>query len=206
MKTPIEVFSDWAKDGRDEKMAQGHALSVNAMLDYVLNKLPKAFTFIDAGCGNGWVVRKVGDKNSCEKAIGIDGSKSMIEKAKSLDKQNDYYCKNLMNWTPSQKVDCVFSMEVFYYVEKPNLLIDNIFSNWLKKNGRLIMGIDYYTENKSSQGWQSDCGISVMTRLTESQWIENFKLSGFEEVHSWRQGERKNWSGTLIVTGKKTSN
>ena len=78
MKTPIEVFSDWAKDGRDEKMAQGHALSVNAMLDYVLNKLPKAFTFIDAGCGNGWVVRKVGDKNSCEKAIGIDGSKSML--------------------------------------------------------------------------------------------------------------------------------
>ena len=53
------------------------------------------------------------------------------------------------------------------------------------------MGIDYYIENKSSQGWQSDCGISVMTRLTESQWIENFKLSGFEEVHSWRQGERK---------------
>ena len=59
--------------------------------------------FIDAGCGNGWVVRKVSNNRNCLKAIGIDGSKKMIEKAKSLDAINNYYCNELSTWKPSRK-------------------------------------------------------------------------------------------------------
>ena len=36
MKLPIDVFTEWAKDGRDERMARGHADSVNSMLDFAL--------------------------------------------------------------------------------------------------------------------------------------------------------------------------
>ena len=90
MKLPIDVFTEWAKDGRDERMARGHADSVNSMLDFAL-----------------------------EDQVG---------------------------------------------------LIKHVTDNWLNPGGRLIMGIDYYTENKVSESWSEDCGISIMTRLSEAEW------------------------------------
>ena len=84
-KDPINVFGDWASSGRDEQMAKGHEDSVNAMLDLVITN-QKEFSFIDVGCGNGWVVRKIFNYPNCQYAVGVDGSKQMIAKAKSIDK------------------------------------------------------------------------------------------------------------------------
>ena len=50
MKSSIDVFSDWARDGRDEAMADGHTSSVKAMLDFSLKDQTNPFSFIDAGC------------------------------------------------------------------------------------------------------------------------------------------------------------
>ena len=47
MKLPIDVFTEWAKDGRDERMARGHADSVNSMLYFALEGQVDPFTFID---------------------------------------------------------------------------------------------------------------------------------------------------------------
>ena len=74
MKLPIDVFTEWAKDGRDERMARGHADSVNSMIDFALEGQVDPFTFIDAGCGNGWVVRTMGNHQLCKRATGVDGS------------------------------------------------------------------------------------------------------------------------------------
>tara|TARA_B100000530_G_C15900415_1_gene465132 strand:+ start:626 stop:1246 length:621 start_codon:yes stop_codon:yes gene_type:complete len=206
MKLPIEVFTKWAEEGRDEAMAKGHANSVNAMLDFTFKNIDNRFTFIDSGCGNGWVVRIVGDHPLCNKAIGVDGSKSMIEKAISIDKKNIYEYKDLIDWIPDEKVDIVFSMEVFYYVKNPIKLIDHVVKNWLKPTGRLIIGIDYYKENKPSESWPLDCGISIMTRLSEKEWSDGFIESGLVNVLSWREGQKDKWGGTLILTGEKDSN
>ena len=73
------------------------------MIEFSTKKLNN-FIFLDAGCGNGWVVRKVSKLKNCTKAIGIDGSKKMIEKAKSLDYINKYYCENLLDWKPKKKM------------------------------------------------------------------------------------------------------
>ena len=54
-----DLFSNWAKEGKDQRMANTHAPSVQEMLDHVLTSTTSPFSFIDAGCGNGWVVRKV---------------------------------------------------------------------------------------------------------------------------------------------------
>ena len=76
------------------------------------------FSFIDAGCGNGWVVRNVSKMSNCVTAVGIDGAENMILKAKGEDPLNHYFCDNLMNWTPNEKVDIVHSMEVFILFTK----------------------------------------------------------------------------------------
>jgi SAM-dependent methyltransferase len=153
-----------------------------------------------------WGVRMVGDHPLCSKAIGIDGSSSMIEKAISIDNKNTYKCEEIINWIPDEKVDVIFSMEVFYYVNNPIKLIDHVVKNWLKPTGRLIIGIDYYKENKPSESWPLDCGISIMTRLSEKEWSDGFIKSGLVNVLTWREGQKDKWGGTLILTGEKDSN
>jgi len=201
-RPPIDVFSDWAINGKDVGMEKNHKLSVNNMIEFSVTKL-NSFTFLDAGCGNGWVVRKVSKLKNCIKAIGIDGSKKMIEKAKSIDKNNKYYCENLLDWKPKNKIDLVHSMEVFYYFENPKELIKHIYSSWLKKNSRLIIGLDYYYENKTSHSWPNDCGISIMSLFSEKKWKNFFSEVGFKKIKSWKVGKKKDWNGTLIITGIK---
>ena len=201
-RPPIDVFSDWAINGKDVGMEKNHKLSVNNMIEFSVTKL-NSFTFLDAGCGNGWVVRKVSKLKNCIKAIGIDGSKKMIEKAKLIDKNNEYYCKNLLNWKPRTKIDLVHSMEVIYYFENPKELINHIYSSWLKKNSRLIIGLDYYYENKTSHSWPNDCGISIMSLFSEKKWKNFFSEAGFYKIKTWKVGEKKDWGGTLIITGIK---
>ncbi|MBN09223.1 MAG: nodulation protein S NodS [Flavobacteriaceae bacterium] len=201
-RAPIEVFSDWAENGRDIGMEKGHENSVTHMLNFATKGLNN-FSFIDAGCGNGWAVRIIGNNPNCKKAIGIDGSKNMIKKAKDLDKKNTYIYSDLMKWKPKIKIDIVHSMEVFYYFQNPEKLIKHINRFWLKQGGRIIIGIDYYKENKASHCWPEECGISIMQLLSEKEWNSFFKIAGFKNVKSWRVGEKDNWSGTLVLTGTK---
>ena len=62
MRQATDVFGEWAEKGRDIGMAKGHAVSVSEMLSFVIKErkeLDKKFSFLDLGCGNGWVVRDV---------------------------------------------------------------------------------------------------------------------------------------------------
>ena len=91
-------------------------------------------------------MRSVVKDNLCKKAMGVDGSKKMIDKANKLDPSGSYVCADLISWLPKKKVDIVHSMEVFYYLINPKKMIQQIFDSWLKKNGRLIIGIDFFSK------------------------------------------------------------
>ena len=201
-KEPIEVFETWVLLGKDSGMEKNHSEAVENMISFATDKCGK-FSFIDAGCGNGWVVRNVSKMSNCVTAMGIDGAENMILKAKGEDPLNHYFCDNLMNWTPNEKVDIVHSMEVLYYLQNPQKLIENIYKNWLKENARLIIGIDFYFENTVSHSWPEDCGISIMQLFPESTWKKFFIEIGFRNIESWRVGAKKDWTGTLVVTGIK---
>jgi SAM-dependent methyltransferase len=183
-------------------MAKGHEVAVKNMLDYALKGLDN-YSFIDAGCGNGWVVRLVKAHKGCVVAAGVDGARMMIEKALSIDPTGAYYHADLSNWAPNRKVDVVHSMEVVYYLSDPKAFIANIYKNWLKENGRLIVGLDFYKENTVSHSWPEDCGVSIMQLLPEATWIGFFKEAGFSNVQSWRVDVKENWAGTLVITAVK---
>ena len=126
-KNAIEVFGEWADLDKDFGMEKNHKESVINMINYSIKNL-NHFTFIDAGCGNGWVIRKVSENNKCEKAIGVDGSKKMITKAKKILPGYEYHCADLMTWRPKEKVNIVHSMEVIYYVTLFSLPLTVIFT------------------------------------------------------------------------------
>ena len=201
-KDPIDVFDNWALIGRDERMAKGHAVSVKEMLKLAITG-QKKFSFLDVGCGNGWVVRKMAKNNECQFAAGVDGSVRMIAKAKSVDEIGSYYCEDIRQWMPEMTFDIVHSMEVFYYVENPDTLIQNIFDFWLNPKGKLIMGIDFYYENTSCHNWQEDCGVNIMQLLPINTWVNFFRKAGFKNVCFRHLSVKEDWEGTLVVMGEK---
>ena len=137
--------------------------------------------------------------------MGVDGAQAMIDKSRSIDSTfaDVYECADLLSWAPTEPVDLVHSMEVFYYVENPADLLQRAFEHWIDPRGRLILGVDFYLENTVSHDWPEQCGVDTMTLWSESQWVEAFGSAGFSEVEHWRvdQGSKPDWEGTLVVTG-----
>ena len=117
-KNPIQFFDDWAKENKDSGMVKNHFQPVSEILkSYLPSK--KKFSFIDAGCGNGWLVEYVNQMNNCTFCSGVDGSNSMIKKARLNYPNNIYFNSNIESWIPEKTVDFVFSMEVIYYLNNP---------------------------------------------------------------------------------------
>ena len=174
------------------------------MLDHVLTTISSPFSFIDAGCGNGWVVRKVLENDLCKYAVGVDGATTMIEQAKLNGPKGNYVCEDLLSWIPDQKVEIVHSMEVLYYFKEPIKLLNHIFKNWLKPNGKLVSGVDFYFENEKSHSWPTDLNVH-MTLLSRDKWLSLFQSAGFLDCHSWYANSSSDFHGTLCLSGQKNS-
>ncbi len=153
--------------------------------------------------GNGWAVRYIGKHPNCKSSSGIDGSDLMIKKAKKLDSNNQYFLGDLLKWKPINKVDAVISMEVLYYFENPLNVLRNIFNNWLNKNGKFVMGIDFYYENPDCHDWQEKTGVSIMNLMKINEWEKLFIDSGFSNVKKYQFCSSGSWKGTLVIEGTK---
>ena len=202
MKPPIKVFSDWVISGKDEGMKDNHFKPVMKMIELFENKYENP-SIIDAGCGNGWLIRHFYENKRYTNLTGVDGSREMIAKAKTLDNQNNYICSELDLWKPENKVDIVISMEVIYYFKNPKIIIKHIFNNWIKKNGVFIMGIDFYLENEKCHDWKEKTGVDTMELFSSEMWINFFEESGFKNVNKYFFNQSKEWKGTLVVEGFK---
>jgi len=201
----IDIFDTWACKDKDKGMEKGHAQSVNAMLDIIKNKtniLNSHFNFLDLGCGNGWVVRKFSNNKLCNLAVGVDGSKNMIFKAKSYDPKGSYFQSNIGSWNTKNKFDIIFSMETFYYLKNIDNVLNKINSNLLLDNGFLIIGIDHYYENKPSLTWEDDIGIQTHTHSIK-KWLEKFEEANFKNISYTQVNSKKDWLGTLVISGFK---
>ena len=205
MRIATEVFGEWAETGKDIGMEKGHASAVEDMINFAIQdriNLERNFSFLDLGCGNGWVVRRVETDPLCVRAVGIDGAKQMIEKATQGDSKSEYLHENIDTYSSPDKFDLIHSMEVLYYLEDPALTIKKIADSWLNKEGRLIAGVDLYFENTESHSWEEKVGTKMMM-LKEAEWIEIFSSAGLKDVKSWRSNQNQDWAGTLVLTGKK---
>ena len=198
-----DVFHDWALRGKDEGMERGHALSVGEMIDFISVKSEQRgtnFSAVDVGCGNGWVVRILADIQLCQQAIGIDGAKAMIEKAESIDNENQYIFAGLPDYSPIEKFDYIHSMEFLYYLEEPEKMLQLFYDDWLKEGGWAVIGIDHYMENEDSLSWPEHVGVNMATR-TINQWEGAWKKAGFNNVEHWIAGGKE--GVTLVFVGQK---
>ena len=205
MRIATEVFDEWAEKGKDIGMEKGHALAVEDMISFATQErtnLKRNFSFLDLGCGNGWVVRMLENNQLCVRSVGIDGAKQMIEKAGEDTSKSEFLLENIDTYISPDKFDLIHSMEVLYYLENPALTVKKIADSWLNEGGRLIAGVDLYYENQESHSWEDRVGTKMMM-LKEAEWMEIFSSAGLQEVESWRSNQSQDWAGTLVLTGKK---
>ena len=204
MSKAINTFNSWAQKDKDKGMEKNHSFSVNKMLELIPSKLLSSkFSFIDIGCGNGWVVQKMNTNENCIKSVGIDGAEQMIKKAIKKDLRSKYFQFDIEKMNYKDEFDIVFSMEVFYYFKDPQYVLNYIYKNILKSGGCMILGVDHYLENKSSLSWSKDLDLSLKTYSIE-QWKSNFEKAGFKNIHTYQFGAKENWDGTLVIYCEKT--
>jgi len=206
MDKTSQLFDRWAKTGRAEEMEKGHGTTVNKFLDKLTFNKP--FTFLDIGCGNGWVVRKISQLPNCRKAVGIDKSKTMIKKAKEkkTSENESYFITDLESWKYTGKFDIVFSMESLYYSVPMEIALKKVY-RLIKKQGIFYCGTDFYKDNTLTIRWTKDMALPMDLR-SEKEWKKMFKEIGFSTrtKHVLDTKNKLKWKrefGTLFVIGKK---
>ena len=201
-----KTFDEWAQNGRAELMEVEHGKNVSKFLDTI--SFDESFSFLDVGCGNGWVVRKIASDSKCKKAIGIDKSKKMIIQAKKkiVSKNEEFVHTDIESWKYRGKFDFVFSMEALYYSDSIDEALKKIFK-LLKPGGQFFCGTDFYTDNKATARWKDIMKIQMHLH-SKKEWKEFFKNAGFQvkTKHIKDLKSRKKWKreyGTLFIIGTK---
>lgn len=204
---PIQrLFNQWAENGRDVAMQKEHGKTVHVFLKKT--DFEKPFTFLDIGCGNGWVVRAMAGLPSCQKAAGIDKSKNMIRNArqKKASSKESYEVRDIEKWNTQKRFDRIFSMETIYYTSSPKETVRRIF-DLLKPGGVFFCGTDFYADNKATSNWEKMCKVK-MHLMSRRQWKKMFDDAGFSTrtTQIKDKTDRKKWKremGTLFIIGTR---
>lgn len=201
-----KTFDKWAQNGRAELMEMEHGKNVSKFLDSVAFEKP--FSFLDMGCGNGWVVRKISEIEFCKKVVGIDKSKKMIiqAKKKATNKKQSFVHTDIESWKYNGKFDHIFSMESLYYADSIDVALRKIFK-LLKPGGEFFCGTDFYSDNKATARWAGIMKIQMHLH-SKKEWEKFFKDAGFKvkTKHIKDLKSKKKWKrewGTLFLTGTK---
>jgi SAM-dependent methyltransferase len=200
------TFDEWAQNGRAELMEVEHGKNVLKFLKTISFDSP--FTFLDVGCGNGWVVRKIAKEKKCKKAVGIDKSKKMIIQAKKNTdrKKEEFFHTDIESMKYNGKFDFIFSMESLYYADSIEIALGKIYK-LLKPGGKFFCGTDFYTDNKATAKWSKRMKIRMHLH-SKKEWKILFQNAGFvvKTIHVKDLENKKKWKrehGTLFITGTK---
>ena len=201
-----KTFDKWAQNGRAELMEIEHGKNVSKFLQTV--SFDKPFTFLDVGCGNGWVVRKIAKEEKCKKSIGIDKSKKMILEAikKTSIGKEKFIHTDIETWKYKGKFDFIFSMESLYYADSIEIALEKIYK-MLKPGGQFFCGTDFYTDNKATARWASIMKIQMHLH-SKKEWKKFFQNVGFtvKTKHIKDLKNKRKWKrefGTLFIIGTK---
>ncbi|MDH3311970.1 MAG: class I SAM-dependent methyltransferase [Nitrosopumilus sp.] len=201
-----KTFDEWAQNGRAELMELEHGKNVSKFLQTV--SFDKPFTFLDVGCGNGWVVKKIAREKNCRKVVGIDKSEKMILQAKQKkdSSKEEFIHTDIESMNYKGKFNFVFSMESLYYADSIEAALIKIFK-LLKPGGSFFCGTDFYSDNKTTAKWAKIMKIQMHLH-SKKEWKEFFKNAGFtvktKQVKDLKSGKKwKREFGTLFIIGTK---
>jgi len=179
------------------------------------DQLPLTATsrYLDIGCGNGYTVRWAAAIATGGRAVGIDVSPAMIERAQQRSADHANVAFHTAEFPTALladgSFDVIFSMEVFYYLPDLEGALDATH-RLLKPGGTFACAVDFYGENVASHDWPADVGVP-MRLMDAAGWRGALVQAGFVEVtqdrlrvpaeqasESWKATE-----GSLLTVGRR---
>lgn len=206
MDKVASLFDSWADNGRADLMEKEHGKNVRKFLDRVC--WTDRFSFLDVGCGNGWVVRLMAQKEQCRAAMGIDKSGNMIRHAELSRKtsKETYVRTDIESLVTRKRFDYIFAMESIYYAESVSAALEKIFG-LLRPGGEFFCGTDFYAENTATVRWPNMTGLR-MHLYSRREWRGLFRNAGFRAKtmqirDMYHKSRWKREFGTLFITGRR---
>jgi len=204
-----EVFNKIVRDGQVKRFERGHTYSVIKALSKIKFYFSKKFTFLDIGCGTGWVTHRISKHYNCSKAVGVDISEEMISIANLKKTKNIQFVNSTFEKWDAQttkKFDIIFSMEAVYYADNPAVFLKKI-KTILSSKGVALIGLDFYKENFSSHAWESFMGVK-MKLYSISEWVTLVEKAGLQvfSIELIKKPSGSEWEknfGTLFLFANK---
>lgn len=185
-QTLREEFNRWAEAGRGEGMEQDHLPITLPVLEKM--QLGPADNVLDAGCGAGWLSRRLAKLVPDGRVVGMDVSDEMIRHARraSVDFENLMFVTGEVQeipWEPNFFSHAI-SVESSYYWPDPAAGIRDIF-RVLQPGGSAWILINYYRDNPHSHQWGDLLAVKTHL-LSAEEWSEFFRSAGFGKVQHER--------------------
>ncbi len=183
------LFDQWAENGRDCSMADGHRDVTGQLLDRWT--LTADHAVLDVGCGNGWAVRWMRDRGAGS-GTGVDVSPEMIERAKRL--HGDDHTRFFVAGADALPFDDgafshLLSVESLYYYPDPQTALAE-WARVTRPGGRLGVIVDLYRENPATHNWIDALGIPVHL-LSEAELAEMAVRAGWHTPRTVRLIDRR---------------
>lgn len=174
-------FNEWVRDGRSSGLEAHHRSFVEDMISR-MNIQPRD-RILEIGCGEGWASRLLASLVPEGLVVGLDLSDEMVGKARAASAAFE---NTLFVWADAESIPWqekffshVLSVESFYYVERPETALREIF-RVLSPGGSLWVLNHLSRENKYTLEWLDRLNVPVQL-LSAEEYGKLFESCGFEE-------------------------
>lgn len=175
-----EVFTNWAREGRGERMEQSHRETAGPALAGM--RIRPGSRFLDLGAGNGWAARAAAERGA--KAVAVDVSFEMLRRARKTLGVEAVRADLARLPFKDATFGAAWSMEALYYVPALREALAEA-ARVLEPEAEAAVVVDRYRENAASHGWDEMLGVP-MHLLSEDEWRAATKDAGFSSVASGR--------------------
>jgi SAM-dependent methyltransferase len=172
-----ELFDEWAKEGRDQGIAERHWHTAK----HILARMPTdpGDAVVDLGTGSGYLLRALRDSDDIGRGYGLDASSEMLRNARGYtDDPRIGFLRGDFDALPfaADSVDHVVTMEAFYYARGPERTLEEV-RRVLRPGGTLYCAVNYFEESEYTHGWEERVGVE-MTLWSSAEYREAFREAG----------------------------
>lgn len=175
----VSLFDRLAADGTADRYEALHDDVARQVLDAM--EVRPGHQLLDAGCGAGWVTRRLGKKAPGAQAVGIDASAAMISRADEVSDWTSrarFECMTIEDIDfPDGRFDHVFALDTLEYVEDLAAAASSL-ARVTKEGGRLEVVVHRHAGAPQAAAWSEVDGVP-MHHLDAEGWTAVLEGAGF---------------------------
>jgi ubiquinone/menaquinone biosynthesis C-methylase UbiE len=185
-----EEFDEWARDGRDQGMAERHWHTAK----HALARMPveEGETVLDLGCGSGYAGRALRETKDAARSYGLDAAPEMARNAREYtdDPQSGYFLGDFEHLPfVDDSVDHCWSMEAFFYARDPDAVLAELV-RVLRPGGTFYCAVNYWEESVHTRPWADQVDVPML-RWNEREYRGAFREAGFSVASQDRIPDRE---------------